>query len=128
VASFFNSHIRQHARSSESLAFDNLAKTAQRSIDRNDKDFEHHLEELKGKNFEILWRLDWFVVERFKRMVNSPHLFIDKQRFEELAQIGTQLMRSDEIDKLRAVVAQLSIIQIGGVSENDMFDAANIIR
>jgi molecular chaperone DnaK len=128
VASFFDLHIRQHARPTESSAFDNLAKTAQRSIDRNDKDFEHHLEELKGKNFEILWRLDWFVVERFKRMVNSPHLFIDKQRFEELAQIGTQLMRSDEIDKLRAVVAQLSIIQIGGVSENDMFDAANIIR
>jgi molecular chaperone DnaK len=127
VASFFNSYIRQHARPSEALAFDNLAKTAQRSIDRNDKDFEHHLEELKGKNFEILWRLDWFVVERFKRMVSSPHLFIDKQRFEELAQIGTQLMRSDDIDKLRAVVAQLSIIQIG-VPENDIFDAANIIR
>lgn len=128
VVSFFDEHIRQHARPSEASAFDNLAKTAQRSIDRNDKDFEHHLDELKGKNFDILWRQDWFVVERFKWLVSSPHLFADKHRFEEIAQIGMQLMRSDEIEKLRAVVAQLSMIQIGGGPDNDMFDVANIIR
>jgi molecular chaperone DnaK len=72
VVSFFDKHIRQQARPSESSAFDNLAKTAQRSIDRNDKAFEHHLDEMKGKNFEILWRQDWFVIERFKWMVSSP--------------------------------------------------------
>ncbi len=128
VVSFFDDHIREHARPSETSAFDNLVKTAQRSIDRNDKDFEHHLDELRGKNFEILWRQDWFVVERFKHMVSSPHLFADKHRFDELAQIGTQLMRSDDIEKLRAVVAQLSMIQIGGSPDNEMFDVANIVR
>lgn len=128
VVSFFDEHIRQHARPSEASAFDNLAKTAQRSIDRNDKDFEYHLDELKGKNFEILWRQDWFVVERFKWMISSPHQFADRHRFEELAQIGTQLMRSDDIEKLRAVVTQLSMIQIGGGPDNEMFDVANIIR
>jgi molecular chaperone DnaK len=128
VVSFFDEHIRQHARPSEASAFDNLAKTAQRSIDRNDKDFEHHLDELKGKNFEILWRQDWFVVERFKWMVSSPHLFADKHQFEELAKIGTQLMRSDDIEKLRTVVAQLSMIQIGRGPDEEMFDLANIIR
>jgi len=128
VVSFFDKHIRQHARPSEASAFDNLAKTAQRSIDRNDKDFEHYLDEMKGKNFEILWRQDWFVIERFKWMVSSPHLFADKHRFAELAKIGTQLMRSDDIEKLRAVVAQLSMIQIGSGPDNEMFDVANIIR
>lgn len=128
VVSFFDEYIREHARPSEASAFDNLAKTAQRSIDRNDKDFEHHLDELKGKNFEILWRQDWFVVEKFKQMVGSPHLFAVKHRFEELTQLGTQLMRSDDIEKLRAVVVQLSMIQIGGGSDNEMFDVANIIR
>lgn len=128
VVSFFDEHIRQHARPSEASAFDNLAKTAQRSIDRNDKDFEHYLDELKGKNFEILWRQDWFVVERFKWMVNSPHLFVDKHRFEGLAKIGTQFMRSDDIEKLRDVVAQLSLLQIGGVPDNEMFIEVNIIR
>jgi len=128
IVSFFDEYIRQHARPSEISGFDNLAKTAQRSIDRNDSDFEHHLDELKGKNFEILWRQDWFVVERFKSMISSPHLFADKHRFEELAQIGSELMRSDDIEKLRSVVAQLSMIQIGGGSDNEIFDVANIIR
>lgn len=128
VVSLFDEHIRQHARPSEASAFDNLAKSAQRSIGERNQTFEHYLDELKGKNFEILWRQDWFVVERFKWMVSSPHLFADKHRFEELAQIGTQLMRSDDIEKLRAVVAQLSMIQIGGGPDNEMFDVANIIR
>lgn len=127
VVSFFDEHVRQHARPSEASAFDNLAKSAQRSIGELNQTFEHYLDELKGKNFEILWRQDWFVVERFKWMVSSPHQFADKHRFEELAQIGTQLMRSDDIEKLRAVVAQLSMIQIGGGPDNEMFDVANII-
>ena len=128
LVSFFNKHIRQLARPSEASSFDNLAKTAQRSIDRNDNDFEHHLDEMRGKNFTILWRQDWFVVERFKSMTSSPHLFADKQIFEELSQLGMQFMRSDDIEKLRAVVTKLSMIQIGGGSDNEMFDVANIIR
>lgn len=128
VMSFFNKHIHQYARPSEASAFDNLSRTAQRSIDRNDKDFEHHLDELKGKNFEILWRQDWFVIERFKRMIDSPHLFADRHSFEELKKIGTQLVRSDDIEKLRSVVAQLSLIQIGRNPDNEIYDAANIIR
>jgi molecular chaperone DnaK len=128
VVSFFDEHVRQYARPSEESAFDNLAKTAQRSIDRNDKDFEHHLDKLKDKNYEILWRQDWFVVEQFNRKVSSPHLFADKHRFEELAQLGTQLMRSDDIEKLRTVVNQLWMIQIGSGPDSERFDVANIIR
>ena len=44
VVSFFDEHIRRYAHPAESTAFDNLAKTAQRSIDRNDNDFERYLD------------------------------------------------------------------------------------
>lgn len=128
VVSSFDALIRQHARPSEISAFENLSKTAQRSIDKNDSDFEHYLDELQSKNFEILWRQDWFVIKKFKFVVSSPHLFVDKHRFEELTQLGTQLMRSDDIQKLRDVVAQLAMIQIGGGPDNETLDAANIIR
>jgi molecular chaperone DnaK len=37
-------------------------------------------------------------------------------------------MRSDDIEKLRAIVAQLSMIQIGSGPDDEMFDVANIIR
>ena len=57
---FFNDYIRQFARTSEENGFDNLVRTAQRAIERNDKDFESYLNELKGKNFGSLGQ-DWFV-------------------------------------------------------------------
>ena len=128
VVSFFDDHIRELARASEVSSFDNLAKTTQRSIDRNDKDFEYHLADLKGKNFDVLWRQDWFVVDRFKDLSTAPHLFSDKNLFSELVSTGTQLMQADDIDKLRSVVIQLSRIQIGGGPDNDMFDIANILK
>ena len=125
---FFDKYLRESARPSEQTSFDSLAKTAQRSLERNDQDFEHHLGELRGKNFDILWRQDWFVVEKFKSMTNSPHLFADKARFQELAQTGLNLLKNDNIDDLRAIVAELSMIQIGGGAESDLLDVANILR
>ncbi len=128
VVAFFDKCIREHAKPSEAATFDNLAKTAQRSIDIPGKEFEHYIDELKGKNFEILWRQDWFVIERFKHMINSPHLFVDKAMFEKLSNAGTQAMRSDDIGTLRKVVANLSMIRTGGSSDDEIFESANIVR
>ena len=124
----FNEHIRQFARPSEESAFESLVRTAQRAIDRNDKDFESHLNELKGKNFEILWRQDWFVVEKFKWMASSPHHFSDPVRFKEYVAMGLNYLQSDDINSLRQVVGQLWQIQIDTGSDTDMLDIANIIR
>jgi len=128
VVLFFDKYVREYARPSEAKAFNNLAKTAQRAINRNDTDFENHIDELRGKNFYILWRQDWFVVDRFKSMASSPHLFVDNNRFEELVKLGTQLMRTDDMEKLRNVVNQLYLIKIGGGTEDDMLDVTNIIK
>ena len=128
AVSFFDDHIRQHPRPSEASSFDNLAKTAQSSIDRNDKNFEPHLAELNSKIFGVLWRQDWFVIERFKHLISAPHRFTDKHQFAELMQAGEQAVRSDDIERLRIVVAHLSMIQIGGGSIDASFEAANIIR
>jgi molecular chaperone DnaK len=120
--------VREYARQSEESAFDNLAKTARRAIDRSDKAFENHLDELRGKNFTILWRQDWYVVERFKFLVESPHYFPDQLKYKELIEVGAEFLRKDDIENLRVVVAQLSILKIGGGSDSDMFEAANIIK
>ena len=124
----FNEHIRQFARPSEENAFDNLVRTAQRAIERNDKGFESHLNELKGKNFEILWRQDWFVVEKFKGMASSPHHFSDPARFKELVGMGMNSLQADDIDSLRQIVGHLAQIQIDTGADTDMLDIANIIR
>ena len=124
----FNEHIRQFARPSEENAFDNLVRTAQRAIERNDRGFESHLNELKGKNFEILWRQDWFVVEKFKWMASSPHHFSDPARFKELVAMGTNALQADDIDSLRQIVGHLAQIQIDTGSDMDLLDIVNIIR
>ncbi|MBS5048523.1 MAG: Hsp70 family protein [Desulfovibrionaceae bacterium] len=128
AVSLFDNHLRELARPSEVSSFDNLTKTAQNSIDRNDKAFEQHLAELNGKIFGILWRQDWFVITRFKNMANAPHRFTDKHQFAELIQTGEQAIQSDDIERLRVVVAQLEMIQVGGGSIDSSFEAANIIR
>ena len=138
AASFFDQYIRQHARSSEATAFDNLTETAQRSIDDNDTNFEEHLGELRSRNFEILWRQDWFVIEEFNYLANlDAERFDDSDRFEQLVHIGNQLMehpeiqeilagrreatiRSEAVDQLRGVVAQImSIPRTGGAADHD---------
>lgn len=151
AVSFFDDYVRQHARPLEISAFHNLTETAQRSIGNNDNDFEDHLAELRYRNFDILWRQDWYVIQRFKQMVRSPHLFADKHQFEELSNTGMQLIRSyddkvaslpsgqgedfvpmdalDDIEKLRNVCWQMWRFQIDDRSDySDEMGGANIIR
>lgn len=125
---FFNDHIREHARPSEETAFDNLVRTAQRSIDRDEKDFEALLSELRGKNFAILWRQDWFVIDRFKSMASTPHRFSDMNRFKSLVSRGLMHLEADEIDALRQIVGELYQISIQSAGDSEMLDVANIIR
>ena len=134
VVKFFDMYIRQFARSSEATEFDKLAETAQRSIDNNDNDFNEHLNELSSRNFQILWRQDWFVIEQFKQLADSPHLFANQDRFEELVHIGMRLMqhpeiqgllsgerditiKSEAVEQLRRIVIQImEIPRISGVA------------
>lgn len=127
VIKFFKDHVREFASAIDIASFENLSQTAQRNVGKTDKNFEHQLDELKNKNFMILWRQDWFVVNRFKWMMESPHLFNDKDRLMELGKQGTQCLRADDIQQLRGVILQLEEIRVGNSHEDDMFDIANII-
>jgi molecular chaperone DnaK len=125
---FFNSRIRQHARPAEAGAFDNLVKTAQRAIgNKNSGDFESHLDELRGKNFMILWRQDWFVIDRFKWLSEDTFLFPDANEHAEFCKIGRQALQANDIDKLRQVVAHLDSTRIGTAGEDDMVAGSNIL-
>ena len=152
ILTFFDMYCRQHARPSEERVFDSLVETAQRSIDNNDSDFKDHLDELRARNFEILWRQPWFVIENFKQMVSTPYSYTDISRFEELAMTGRQLLGRDlirryeelspedkyqsafiddgTIDELRDVIRQImSITPTQGSAENNVQKVvANIFK
>ncbi len=125
---FFDKHVREQARPTEANAFDNLAKTAQRSIDNNSGDFEAHLDELRGKNFMILWRQDWFVIDRFKWLAKDTYLFTDAREHAQLVSLGADALKANDINKLRAVVAQLDSVRIGSGGDDEMMAGANIVR
>jgi molecular chaperone DnaK len=125
---FFNKHVREHARPTEANAFDNLAKTAQRSIDNNNGDFEAHLDELRSKSFMILWRQDWFVIDRFKWLAKDTYLFPDAREHAQLVSAGAEALKANDMNKLRAVVAQLDSVRIGSGGDDEMMAGANIVR
>jgi molecular chaperone DnaK len=127
-ADIFNKVVRQHAKPSQAEAFDNLTRAAQRSIDRNDPDFENQLLELKGKNFAILWRQDWFAIACFNRMVQHPFNYTDRSIFEDQIRAGKMYVKNDQIDELRDVLIKLSSIEITDSTGENMFDVVNIIR
>ena len=134
---FFDTYIRQHTRPSEATEYENLVATAQRSINNNDSDevFESLLGQLRGRNFEILWRQPWFVIEQFKHLESTPSDFLDRHRFEELARSGRQLIEREALDRdppqgaiidtpaigeLREVVRNLMLLpRIGGAEDAD---------
>jgi len=125
---FFDRLVREHARPTEASAFDNLVKTAQRAIDNNSGDFEAHLDDLRGKNFMILWRQDWFVIDRFKRLSKDSYLFPDAREHAQLSKLGAEALKANDIDKLRGVVAQMDSIRIGSGGDDEMMAGANIVR
>jgi molecular chaperone DnaK len=128
VVEFFGQHIKQFARPTEVSAFDNLVGTARRAIDSNSHDFEGHLDDLRGRNFSILWRQDWFVIDRFKWLAQGRNLFPNADEHILLIDAGNAALKADEIDKLRLVVAQMDSIRVGSGGDDDMLVATNIVR
>lgn len=124
----FERTVRQHARPTEASSFDNLVKTAQRTIDNNSNDFESHLDDLRGRNFMILWRQDWFVIDRFKWLAQHSYLFADLHEHAQWVAVGSEALKANDINKLRAVVASLDSIRIGSVDEDEMMAGTNIVR
>jgi molecular chaperone DnaK len=125
---FFDQHVRQFARTSEAQSFDNLAITARRAMESKSPDFEAHLSELRGKNFAILWRQDWFVIDRFKMRAEEKHHFVDAKEHEALAALGTQALKDNDIDKLRDIVWRLDLARVSVSDGGDMLAGANILR
>ena len=125
---FFNEHVRQFARPAEESSFDNLARTAQRAIEKDTADFESLLDDLRGKNWEVLWRQDWFVADRFKWMAQEPWHFVDRQEYAVLVQAGTAALQADDFGKLRQIVMLLDSMRVGGGRQGDLLAPTNIVR
>ena len=124
---FFNETVRKHARPIESSSFDKLVVTARSCIDNNKNDFENHIRDLRGRNWEILFRQDWFVIDRFNWMIQSPHLFLDAAEFAELSRLGKQALAAGDIDKLRPIMNHMDNVRIRMGGDDRILSGANIL-
>ncbi len=120
--------ISEYAKPVEQNKFDNLRRSALRSIDNNSNDFESYLEEIRQLNFDVLWNQDWFVIDRFKYFAESSYLFSDQNEFQQLVSAGLVAMKSDDINKLRQVLIMMYSIKIGSSAQDDILASSNIIR
>ena len=108
--------------------YDNLVRTAQHAIDRNENSFDNHLSNLRTKNTMILLRKDWFIVDWYNRATSATANYIDIARFNELKRRGDIALANDNIDELRQILFELLSIQIHADSGDGMYDVANIIK
>ncbi len=122
----FNESVRKFARPTEEATFDNLAKTTQRSIES--LDFEGQLDQLRSKIFMILWRQDWFVVDRFKLYLESPHLFTSPDLHSDLVKRGQRALTGANVDEVRKVVLEMDLNRIGSPEADDFLAVTNIVR
>jgi molecular chaperone DnaK len=101
--------------------------TAKRVISSPSGDFESHIRELRGKLFEILWRQDWFVIDRFNNLADSPHLFPNAGEFNELVRLGKKATSENDIEKLRQVVGTLQSARVSWGGEDQLLMSSNIL-
>jgi molecular chaperone DnaK len=125
---FFEDSVRKHARPSEVEVFEKLSRTAQSAIDNGAADFEARLRELRGKNFVILWRQDWFVIDRFKWLAGSAHLFHDEKEHARWVKAGQDALKANDMDRLREAVDQLDSIRFSSNVADEMAGSTNILR
>lgn len=125
---FFEENLQNIARPAEVETFNALRNTAQRQIERNSQEFEESLSEMRGNNFSILWRQDWFVISLFKDAINEPHRYTDRAQYEALIQSGMRYMQNDEVEQLRHVLVKLMQIKIYSGSGSDFMENVNIIK
>ncbi|MBF0319505.1 MAG: Hsp70 family protein [Nitrospirae bacterium] len=127
VMDFFQKDVRQHAKSSEATVFDKMARSAKHAIESTSSEFEDILSEMKGMNWQILWRQDWFVVDEFKRFSTGGYYVPDKLVLSQLVKDGTDAIKRDDINKLREIVGMLYGISINTHTEQDLYLPTNIL-
>ena len=125
---FFNNTVRKLARPAEIAEFENLTRTTQRAIDSKAGTFDVLLAEMKNRNFQILWRQDYFVVDRFRFLTESADLYVDNTQFLQLLERGNLAIANDQADKLREVVGMLFAARISVPQDSNTLAPANIVR
>lgn len=126
IKEFYESSVKQYARESEQESFKNLFQSAQMSIDKETTEFENIIENIRGNNWEILWREDDFVISVFEQARAMPENYADHQKYENLLVQGDEALLAKDMNKFRAVVLQFYTIKIHNFTVDNTSIKSNI--
>ena len=128
VTDFFEEHVRKYSKKSEAETFEALKRSAKKDLERNSKDFESSLDEIRYLNYNVLNRQDWFVIDRFKYAVKSPFNYSDESTYKQLIARGERMINSNDLIGLRRVMAELAQIKINDDFELSFLEEVNIVK
>jgi molecular chaperone DnaK len=128
LKSYFDEHLLDDARQSEITSIENLHKSSTRVISKPSGEFEALLEEMRTLIFGILWRQDWFVLDRYKKYKQSPYNFADPAKYSQLISRGDSALAANDLETVKEVVYMLSALKLGSSDEREMFSSSNIVR
>ena len=123
-------HFRKYASPTDIKTFENLVASAKQVIDQDTHEFEDFVETLKAKEFDILWKQDWFIVAKFKYYCENPGLFADRAKYETLVANGRGALEQDNIDRLRAIIVDMGRMMLPGTDGSSIGDVniTNIVK
>ena len=128
LKSYFDEHLLDDARQSEITSIENLHKSSTRVISKPSGEFEALLEEMRTLIFGILWRQDWFVLDRYRKYKQSPYNFADPAKYSQLISRGDSALAANDLETVKEVVYMLSALKLGSSDEREMFSSSNIVR
>jgi molecular chaperone DnaK len=128
IVQFFDNSVRQVANPAEERAFDMLAGSTARAIDDPRPEFESFANQLRSKNWTILFRQDWYVIHWFKSRAAARHLFADANAHARAVGEGEKALAAGDIDRLRHVIYEMERNRLSSIEAEDMLTVSNIAR
>lgn len=125
---FYEEAIQRYATEAEDRDIQSTFRRAQTSIQRRDSSFDGYLDEVRKKCYSILWRQDWFIIDRFKDEVKHANDYIDIGRFNQLATKGENAIDNNQISELRSILGEIYGLPKKSTAHCEENDYVNIIR
>ena len=114
---------------SQQAEFDQMVKIAQGYIDRDERDFDEILTNLKRFMVNILFTQDWFIMSKYIEFTQSSVGYRSQEQFEKLKARGNQCLADKNFGQLRQVLLELVALKANNTgSVTQLPDIANIIK
>lgn len=118
---------KEFADENDMLTFRKLEKTAQQAINSDYDGFENVISAMRSKIGNYMFKQDWYAIDRYRNLSESPTSFVDKELYTSLKAKGDRALEEKDMSGLRDIFFKMQDLKVT-IDSSDMFDEANIVR